>query len=418
MDLFAEHESNVRSYCRSFPDIFERAKGPFLYSETGREYIDFFTGAGTLNYGHNNDYIKKKVMEYFELDTILHALDMYTTAKRNFIQTFVDRILQPRNLHYKLQFCGPTGTNAVEAALKLARKVKRRPDVFAFEGGFHGMSLGALSASANIEYRAAAGIPLSNVTFMQYSDGMGNDSMSIQRIDDILGNTHSGIEKPAAIIFESVQAEGGVNVASVEWLKRLRSLCDKHDVLLICDDIQVGCFRTGNFFSFERAEIVPDIVLLSKSISGIGLPMSLLLMKPEIDIWKPGEHTGTFRGNQLAFVGAAAALEFADKMEVASTVARHEIFLRDFLLKEVAPLHDRIRIRGIGMIWGVDVAGLGSGNLAKQIAAACFERGLIIERCGREDTVLKLLPPLTIEPRILERGCRVLRDSVAGCLVN
>lgn len=411
MSIFEELESNVRSYCRSFPDVFERASGAFLFSEKGRRYLDFFAGAGALNYGHNNPFIKRRVLDYLQEDNVLHALDMSTTVKRDFMYAFRDGILRPRALNYKMQFCGPTGTNAVEAALKIARKAKKRPGVFAFDGGFHGMSLGALAASSNSESRAAAGVPLSNVTFVPFprsSDGLE----SITRMEFLLQDGHSGIEKPAAVIFETVQAEGGINVASIRWMQQLRELCDRHDIVLICDDIQVGCHRTGPFFSFERAGIIPDIVVLSKSISGLGLPMSLVLLKPELDVWQPGEHTGTFRGNQTAFVGAKAAIEYSSNSNLEAEVKKKEAFLREFLTAHVAAIDERIEVRGVGMIWGIDLSRAGGSKVAKAVATQCFEDGMIIERAGRGDTVVKLLPPLTIQPDLLAQGCQILARAI------
>jgi len=416
MDIFENYESNVRSYCRSFPAVFDRAKDSFIYSESGKKYIDFFSGAGTLNYGHNNDHIKRAVLKYLESDSVLHSLDMFTAAKRSFINEFVERILQPRNLDYKLQFCAPTGANAVEAALKIARVAKNRSNVFAFKGGFHGMSLGALSVTANSDYRKMAGVPLTNVTFIDYYTGAEANDRSGEAIENTLSDSHSGIEKPAAIIFETIQAEGGINVASIKWLQELSSLCKRNDILFICDDIQVGCYRTGSFFSFERAGIIPDIVLLSKSISGIGLPMSLLLMKRELDIWRPGEHSGTFRGNQLAFVGAVAALEYADEIDIISKVKEREVYLKSFLQNQIGSLSDKIQVRGLGMIWGIDVSSLGNHELSKKIAMSCFDRGLIIERCGREDTVLKVLPPLNIQLDALDQGCNILKAAINDCV--
>lgn len=252
MTIFEDWESNVRWYCRSFPAVFHRAKGPYLYTESGKPYLDFFAGGGTLNYGHNHEYIKERVLTYFKSDNVLHALDMYTSAKRGFINNFVNKVLVPRNLHYKMQFCGPTGADAIEAALKLARRVKNRTGMLSFHGAYHGMSLGALAVTANKESRKAAGIPLTHVSFMPYSEQYGKESPGVEYIDQILTEGHSGVEKPAAIIFETVQAEGGVNIASIAWMKQLREVCDKHDVLLICDDIQVGCFRTGPFFLLKE----------------------------------------------------------------------------------------------------------------------------------------------------------------------
>ncbi|MHC5824585.1 MAG: diaminobutyrate--2-oxoglutarate transaminase, partial [Nostoc sp.] len=344
MNIFETRESNVRSYCRSFPAIFHRAKGSIIYSESGEEYIDFFAGAGALNYGHNNDYIKEKVLSYLDADGIAHGLDMYTSAKEKFLVKFSEVVLNSKNLDYCIQFCGSTGTNAVEAALKLARKVKKRPGIFSFMGGYHGMTLGSLSISGNIGIRAGAIGTSNNVTFMPYPYGFMESFDTIRFIESVLSDVNSGIEKPAAIIFETVQAEGGIIVAPIEWMQRLRKLCDKHDILLICDDIQVGCGRTGSFFSFERADIVPDMVVLSKSISGYGFPMSLLLIKPELDIWEPGEHTGTFRGNQLAFVGGTAALEYRESNNLEEDVKVKEFLLKKFLTEEIAPISDSIKI--------------------------------------------------------------------------
>ncbi|MDM9379455.1 diaminobutyrate--2-oxoglutarate transaminase [Chlorogloeopsis sp. ULAP01] len=416
MNIFEKCESNVRSYCRNFPDIFHRAKGSIIYSDSGKEYIDFFAGAGALNYGHNHDYIKQKVISYLDADGIAHALDMYTSAKEKFLSKFNEVILSTQKLDYRIQFCGPTGTNAVEAALKLARKVKQRSGIFSFMGAYHGMTLGSLSISGNIGIRSGANGTSSNVTFMPYPYGFMASFDTIEYIETVLNDVNSGIEKPAAIIFETVQAEGGVVVAPVEWMQRLRKLCNEHDILLICDDIQVGCGRTGSFFSFERADIVPDIVVLSKSISGYGFPMSLLLIKPELDTWEPGEHNGTFRGNQLAFIGATAALEYREGSNLEQDVKTKEIFLKNFLTQEIASISENITIRGIGMIWGIDVKNFGGNVFAKKVTKRCFELGLIIELAGRNDTVIKILPPLVIDVATLERGCSIIKQAFHDCI--
>ncbi len=418
INIFEQRESNVRSYCRNFPDIFHRAKGSIIYSESGVEYIDFLAGAGALNYGHNNDYIKEKVISYLASDAIAHGLDMYTGAKKEFLEKFSEVVLSPKNLDYKIQFCGSTGTNAVEAALKLARKIKKRTGIFAFMGGFHGMTQGSLSVTSNIDIRSGIAGTSNDVTFMPYPYGFMASFDTMEFMESVLKNVNSGIEKPAAIIFETVQAEGGVNIAPVEWMQKLRKLCDEHEILLICDDIQVGCGRTGPFFSFERADIIPDIVILSKSISGYGFPMSLLLIKPEFDIWQPGEHTGTFRGNQLAFVGGAAAIEYREITNLEQEVKDKEFFLKNFLTKEIAAMNEKISIRGIGMIWGIDLENFSDSNFVKNITSRCFELGLIVERVGRNDTVIKILPPLTIEMSILQKGCSILKKAFYECLNN
>lgn len=415
--VFGRLESNVRSYCRSFPTVFRRAKGAYLYDQDGAEYLDFFAGAGALNYGHNPDVIKARLIDYLQHDGLTHALDMYTGAKQQFLETFHRLILAPKGLKYKLQFCGPTGADAVEAALKLARKVTRRSGVFAFMGGYHGMSLGALAATSNRFNRSGAGQPLNGVTFMPFpAAGCGTLFDTIEYLRMVLADSHSGVDIPAAIIVEPIQAEGGVNVPPQGWLKRLRELCDAFHILLIADEVQVGCGRSGPFFAFEHAGIVPDMVVLSKSISGYGLPMSLVLMKPELDAWSPGEHCGTFRGNQLAFVAAAAALEQFVQQDFPARTQRRENEVRTFLHKEIKPLHAAIAIRGAGLIWGIDVAGAGGETYAREVARRCFQRKLIIERAGRGDTVLKIMPPLTIEPEQLQQGLAIVRDALRGCL--
>lgn len=412
MNIFEQKESNVRSYCRNFPRVFNRAKNSRIYTESGEEYIDFLAGAGALNYGHNNDYIKGKLVEYLMADGMTHGLDMHTKAKEEFITYFVENILKPRNLDYKLQFTGPTGANCVEAALKLARKVKKRSGIFAFMGGFHGLSLGAMSVTSNKWYRRSAGVDLSDVTFFPFPTTTIKNLDTLDYMEKVLEDSHSGIDVPAAIIVETIQAEGGINIADVQWLKDLRAFCTKHDILLICDDIQVGCGRSGNFFSFDRAGIVPDIVTLAKSISGYGLPMSLVLFKPELDVWEPGEHTGTFRGNQLAFIGAKAALEYRESDKLEQQVKEKEALIKEFLEKEIMPINQDLEIRGIGMLWGIDISKISDKKMTKDISARCFEKGLIIEKAGRHSTVVKIMPPLTIPVEDLKKGLQIVKESM------
>ena len=414
-NIFEQYESEVRSYCRHYPVVFEYAKGEFLRDESGRSYIDFFCGAGAVNYGHNNPYIKEKLLNYLSEDRILHSLDMYTTAKRDFIDYFEAKILRPRGLNYKLQFPAPTGTNAVEAALKLARKVTGRPGVFALMGAFHGMTLGALSLTTDAESRAAAGVALTDVTHIP-APYMFPELDTIAYLETILTDDHSGIAKPAAFILESVQADGGVYPLDEEWLRQLRALCDRHGILLIVDDIQVGSARTGWFFSFERAGIVPDIVTLSKSIGGYGLPFSVVMLKPELDVWAPGEHTGTFRGNQLAFVAAKAGLEFMLENHIEDETKRKGEIVRKFLTEEIQPMDSRLAVRGIGLLWGIDFNGMPDPSVSAKMVAECFRNGLIAERAGRGNNVLKIMPPLVIEDEYLYEGLEILKKSLQTVL--
>ena len=424
VNVFEQLESDVRSYCRSFPAVFQTARGSILTAVDGTRYLDFFAGAGALNYGHNHPVIKAAVLEYLAGDGVAHALDMHTTAKAEFLTELAQRRLRPSDLDYKVQFTGPTGANAVEAALKLARKATGRSGIFSFMGGYHGHSLGALAASANREHRAAAGTVLSGVTMLPFPDGpfaatAGIDTLAYLRA--LLADTHSGVEVPAAIIVETVQAEGGIFVAPVAWLRDLRAICTEHTILLIVDDIQTGCGRTGPFFSFEGAGLVgdlrPDLVTVSKSIGGLGLPMAMVLIRPEFDVWKPAEHTGTFRGNQLAFMAGAAALRVFDEEGLAAVTAQNATFVEDRLRDDLLALDDRIAIRGRGMIWGIDYGPIDpTGALTKAIGRRCFDDGLLIERVGRNDAVLKVLPPLTMTPDELDEGLRIVVGATKALL--
>ena len=407
---FEKYESEVRSYCRHFPTVFSQAKGSKLFDELGNEYIDFFCGAGAVNYGHNNPEIKKKLIEYLENDGVMHALDMYTVPKREFIQTFEEKVLKPRGLNYKIQFPGPTGTNANEAALKLARKVKKRRNVFAFMGAFHGMTLGSLALTTDKSSRGGAGVPLENVTFVP-APYMFPELDTIAYMQRLLDDDHSGIEKPAAVFLETIQAEGGIRVFEIEWLQRLRKFCDDNDILMVVDDVQVGCCRSGTFFSFERANIQPDIVTMSKSIGGYGLPLAITLFKPELDVWTPGEHNGTFRGNQLAFVAAKGGIEYMLANNVESEVRRKGEIVKEFITKEILPLDERLELRGMGLIWGIEFEKISAG-LADKVIEKCFENGLIIEGAGRKNSVVKLMPPLVIEDETLIKGMEIIKKSV------
>lgn len=411
MDIFSELESSAQCYANAFPVVFTRGQGSYLYDDAGNAYLDFLAGAGSLNYGHNHPVLKQALLDYIRADGIAHGLDLHTTAKARFMATFRDLVLAPRELEYRLQFTGPTGANAVEAALKLARKIKGRSSVIAFTNGFHGVTLGALAATGNRHHRGGAGVPLANVTRMPYAGYLGRDADTLRVLDRMLGDPSSGVDLPAAMIVETVQGEGGLNSASNAWLQGLERLCRKHDILLIVDDIQAGCGRTGTFFSFEPAGIQPDMVTLSKSLSGYGLPMALLLYRPQLDVWKPGEHNGTFRGNNHAFVTAAAALEhfWADDALAANVRARSEQ-LREGLqrLSERFGVA-RVRVKGRGLMQGIECA---DGDTASRISRAAFQRGLIIETSGNRGQVLKCLCPLTISAEELRDGLGRLAASL------
>jgi diaminobutyrate-2-oxoglutarate transaminase len=407
IDVFVRRESTIRSYCRSFPVVFERASGAELIDAQGRHYIDFLAGCSALNYGHNDPDMKQALVDYILRDGVAHGLDMYTEAKAAFIQAFEKLILQPRGMDYRLQFTGPTGANAVEAALKLARKVTGRQQVVAFTNGFHGVTLGALACTGNGYHRGGAGLPLDGVVRMPYDGYLNAGADGLAMLEQLLDDPSSGLEPPAAFIVETIQGEGGLNVASAKWLHRLESLARKHASLLIVDDIQAGCGRSGGFFSFEDMGVSPDIVTLAKSLSGMGLPFAMVLLKPEHDIWQPAEHNGTFRGNNHAFVTARVALEkfWRDDSFIEEIRAKGDHLGKR--LGEIAAMHG-YGIKGRGMFRGVDVC---DGKTASAICAAGFDRGLIVETSGAHDEVVKVLAPLTIGRDQLDAGLDILAEA-------
>jgi diaminobutyrate-2-oxoglutarate transaminase len=418
LDVFDRRESEVRGYIRAFPTVFDRATGSTLVDADGREYLDFFAGAGVLNYGHNNPAFTRALIEYLERDGIIHGLDMATSAKQAFIEAFERIVLQPRGLDHKLQFTGPTGANAVEAALKVARQATGRSTVVAFTNAFHGLSLGSLAATGNSHYRSAAGVGLDDVARLPYDGYLGADVDTLDLFEKMLDDPGSGLDLPAAVIVEAVQGEGGINVAGATWLRRLRELTAARGILLILDEIQAGVGRTGAFFAFEESGIVPDIVTVSKSISGSGLPMSLVLLRPEVDVWKPGAHTGTFRGNNLAFVSARVALEtyWADSAFTEAIAAKSALLREE--LERIAGDHPEqgFVVRGRGLMYGL--ACDGDRTLAGRISKAAFGRGLVIETSGAFDEVLKFLPALTIDDEELRRGLAIVRESLDEVLAG
>ncbi len=405
---FEDLESSVRTYCRGWPVVFDRARGSWLFDERGKPYLDFFAGAGTLNYGHNNPLLRESLVEYLCSERVVHSLDMFTSAKRDFLIALDEVVLRPRGLRYRVQFPGPAGTNAVEAALKLARKVTGRTNVICFTGAFHGTTLGSLTVTANSLHRRAAGVPLEHTTMVPFDPGAGEKDLAV--LDLLLEDDRA---RPAAVIVEAVQGEGGVNVASAGWLRGLAERCRRNDVPLILDEIQMGCGRTGPFFSFEHAGIEPDFVCLSKSISGYGLPLALTLIRPDLDVWEPGEHNGTFRGFNPAFVTGARALRTYWQDEALELRSRAAGSRTGLALREIARSagDGAVGVRGVGMVHGLVFP---DGEQARRVAARAFELGLLVERAGSQDEVVKLMPPLTVSDDELDRGLAILAEAVAG----
>ncbi|CAM4201678.1 diaminobutyrate--2-oxoglutarate transaminase [Paenibacillus alkaliterrae] len=416
MNVFNQMESEVRSYCRSFQTVFTTASNAKMQDVNGKSYIDFFAGAGALNYGHNDSRIRTKLIDYLLEDGVAHSLDMATKAKENFLLTFNRTILEPRGLQYKVMFPGPTGTNTVESALKTARKVTGRTNIVCFTNAFHGMTQGSLSATGNRFKRAGAGLPLSGTTFMPYDGYFGDSIDTSAMLEKLLDDPGSGIDLPAAVILETLQGEGGLNRASASWLRKVEQICRKHQMLLIVDDVQMGCGRTGTFFSFEDSGILPDIVCLSKSIGGYGLPLALTLIKPEHDIWSPGEHNGTFRGNNLGFVAATEALRYWESHTFQKEIKRKSDVIHTCLSRLAADYPEWIsEIKGMGFIQGMSFH---EPEMASKVCKEAFHNGLIMETSGPFDEVAKLMPPLTIEDEVLKQGLAIIERALKTVTEN
>ena len=408
-NIFEQHESEIRAYCRAVPTVFKSAKNAVMIDENNDDYIDFFAGAGVLNFGHNNTQMQDAIIEFIKNDGVIQSLDMFTDVKRDFIKSFVKTILEPRKMgDYKLQFTGPTGTNAVEAALKLARKVTGRTEVVAFHRGFHGMTLGALACTANNAFRSSSGVPLNNVI-----RGTFNDMHALKLMREQIEHTGSGLTAPAAFIIEPLQAEGGVHEASYEWIQAVQKLAKDTGALLILDDIQGASGRTGSYFSFDDMDLDPDIIVLAKGLGGIGTPIGMCINKPEYDkAGGPGQHTGTFRGQGLSYVAGRVGIEFFKDETFNSETKRKGEIIRAVLDQLNEKYSQVIDVRQKGMMLAIN---FDSPATAKAITTKCFENRLIIAACSTGE-IVKFIPPLTIEDEILQEGLKRFTDAVTSTL--
>ncbi|EGQ9111538.1 TPA: pyridoxal phosphate-dependent class III aminotransferase [Vibrio alginolyticus] len=427
----AEHESEVRSYPRRLPIAIKQAFGCLVEDTRGQIFLDCLAGAGTLALGYNHPEINQALKEQLDSGLPYQTLDIATSAKTTFIQSVKSFLPQELSENSVIQFCGPSGADAVEAAIKLAKQTTGRNTMFAFRGAYHGMTNGTMGMMGNLGTKARRTGLMSDVHFMPFPYnlrcpfGLGGDEgakASIRYIDRLLNDDESGIMKPAAIIVEPVQGEGGVVPAPAFWLRELRRICDEHGILLIFDEIQCGVGKTGYNFAFEESGIVPDILCLSKAIGG-GLPMSLLVINKQHDTWKPGEHTGTFRGNQLAMVSGAKALEIIQR----DNLVEHANVAGQYLRYGLESIQKRVNciaeVRGKGLMLGVEIKNpdgelnkfgepQADSELTLSIQRAALERGLIVEKGGREGAVIRFLPPLIISFEQIDFALRVFEDAI------
>jgi diaminobutyrate-2-oxoglutarate transaminase len=407
MNPFEDIESNVRYYCRRWPAVFSTAHGSTIVDENGTEYLDFFAGAGALSYGHNNPILVDVAIEHLRAGKLLHSLDTFTVEKRRFLEAMQRYVLEPRRLDMVIQTVGPTGATAVEAALQLAQRITGHRAVVGFAGGYHGMTYRAASISASMGGRQTSAhlkdfVELPFVAHVTESD--------LELLDQTLRSTVDG-QRIGAVIIEPTQGEGGARPFDPAYLRAIRERCSELDIIVIADEVQAGVGRTGPFFSFEGS-LDPDIVCVSKSISGLGLPMALNLVRRSLDTWNPGEFSGTFRGNNLAFATSATMLEtyWADSNLEKGTEQRG-LTVRAALEEMSSQFgQGRFVVRGNGLLCGLDV---GDTQLAADIAQGAFDRKLIVETCGAGDTTVKLLPAIVIDEDQLAEGLTRLGDAVA-----
>ena len=410
-----ETESNARSYPRKFPFALKKAKGLWIEDVEGNKYLDFLCGAGTLALGHNDPEINQAMIDLISEDAPLHTLDLTTPVKDEFVHMLLSLLPGELKNNAKIQFCSPSGTDATDAALKLCKTATGRSEIIAFSGGYHGMGHGALALTGNLNAKNKVHGLMPGVHFMPYPYsyrcpfGLGGDAgvkAACAYFERLLKDPESGITKPAAVILEPIQGEGGVIPAPVEFLQTVRRVTQELDIPMIVDEIQCGIGRSGTFFAFEEAHIVPDVILASKAIGG-SQPMAVVIYNKKLDLWTAGAHAGTFRGNQLAMKAGLVVMNRVSKPEFLAEVKEKGEYLKNKLL-ELKAKHPIIGdIRGRGLMLGcefVDPTGkpdaIGSFPASGEIAAAvqkkCFENKLIMEKGGRFGSVMRCLCALTV----------------------
>jgi diaminobutyrate-2-oxoglutarate transaminase len=419
-----QRESNARVYPRHFPFAIAEAKGSFIRDLDGNVFIDFLAGAGVLSFGHNHPELVAAATEQMGIFT--HGLDMPTPAKDAFTTAQLGMLPAGMRDHMKIQFCGPTGANAVDAAIKLAKTATGRGDIVAFSGGFHGTTHTGMALTGNLSMKRPIANGMPGVHFFPFSSGgvpagvdaATWDTTAVALLEQALTDPNGGIAPPAAVIMEMVQGEGGVNPASREFAQRVRRLTRELGIPLIVDEVQTGCGRTGSWFAFEQYDIEPDIIVASKALSGMGLPVAIIIYHEKLDVWAPGAHTGTFRGNQLAFAAGTKAVELMHREDILGNVRARGTQVQNRL----ATLTDNpavVDVRGRGLMWGIELAPPTDGRTVTEVAEAVQARalrhGLIIELGGRADRVVRMLPPLNVTAEVLDVALDILVEAILTC---
>ncbi|MFV0275950.1 MAG: diaminobutyrate--2-oxoglutarate transaminase, partial [Parahaliea sp.] len=429
-------ESNARSYPRRIPLVLRKGYGIYVEDDEGRRFIDCLAGAGALVLGHNHPQVISAMRAVLDEGLPLLTLDLATPVKDRFVQDLFALLPEGFRTRAKIQFCGPGGSDAVEAALKLVRTATGRSTMLSFQGAYHGMSQGALSLMGNLEPKnPLAALLNNNVQFLPYPNdyrcpfGLGGKAgvkANLHYLENLLSDPESGVPLPAGVIVEAIQGEGGVIPADLDWLRGLRRITEDAGVPLIVDEIQSGFARSGSLFAFEQAGIVPDVIVLSKAVGG-SLPLAVMLYREELDRWQPGAHAGTFRGNQLAMAAGSAVMNCLVRDNLAShAAAMGERLMRH--LRELQARHPQLGdVRGRGLMVGVEIVDPQgkldaqghpppSGQLATEIQRECLLRGLILELGGRFGSVVRFLPPLIISSDEIDTVAAIFAKAVAAAV--
>jgi diaminobutyrate-2-oxoglutarate transaminase len=423
LDRQGQRESNARTYPRRLPIAVARAAGSFIEDVDGNVFLDFLTGAGVLSLGHNHPDVVRAVRG--QMDDLVHGLDLPTPAKDRFTERQLGMLPESMRDRMKIHYCGPTGANGIEAAIKLCKTATGRSDVISFQGGFHGSTAGAMALTGSLDAKRPIGGAMPGAHFFPYSYcarcpvGLTPDvcqTNCASFLERALTDSNGGVVRPAAVVMELVQGEGGAIPATVEFAQRVRKITRELGIPLIVDEVQTGCGRTGTWFAFEQYGIEPDVIVASKALSGIGLPVSILLYDRVLDVWEPGAHIGTFRGNQLAFAGGVEALEIIERDHVLENVRERGAQVGK-LLRSLSEITPWVReARGLGLMWGVELVDPHTGESGTAYAAAvqreALNNGLIIEVGGRDDCVIRILPPLNITEELIDVAFSILSAAL------
>lgn len=427
----AARESNARTYPRRLPIAIEEAHGVEVEDVDGNVYLDCLAGAGTLALGHNHPVTVDAMRRVLDDGRALHTLDLTTPVKERFVDALFDSLPDRFAESAKIQFCSPAGTDAVEAALKLVKGATGNSSVLAFQGGYHGMTNGALSLMGDKEVKQGVSGLMPGVSHLPYPYDYrdpfeGGHEAASRYVERLLDNPQSGVVDPAGMILELVQGEGGAIPAPDEWTEEIRRITRERDVPLIIDEIQTGLGRTGELYAFEHADITPDVITLSKAIGG-GLPLSVVLYDEKYDTWAPGSHAGTFRGNQLAMAAGRATIEYVIENDLASHAAEMGERFEEQLSETDTQFDVVGDVRGRGLMIGVEIVDpAGERNvtgsypehpdLAEAIQAECLDRGLIVELGGREGSTVRFLPPLIVTKREIDTIAEIFHEAVSAAV--